>query len=157
MYTCDKARQGFTLLELLTVISIMIILASIVMPTLSRARLRAYKSKAKAQIAGLELALSMYEADVGSYASTSGSYQDFMASWLTGASTVPGWDGPYIELKNNELDTSGTIIDPWGQPFKYASPGIQRPHSFDLYSVGPDGIDHIVDSSSTDDIANWEG
>ncbi|MBU0650750.1 type II secretion system protein GspG [bacterium] len=172
-------KKGFTLLELLTVISIMIILAGIVMPALNRARLKAYQAKAKAQIAGLELALSMFESDVGYYPSTDGAYRTLPAelftenpaNWITdglnqsswipqslrtsGITTVNGWNGPYVEFKEKEVD-SGYAIDPWASGFKYRSPGNNN-RSFDLYSVGPDTKDHVSDGSSSDDIKSWVG
>lgn len=53
---------------------------------------------------------------------------------------VSGWDGPYIP----EIP-----IDPWGNAYQYRSPGIHNPDSYDLWSLGPDGV------PSDDDIGNW--
>ncbi|NDV63396.1 hypothetical protein G0Q06_13100 [Puniceicoccales bacterium CK1056] len=50
------------------------------------------------------------------------------------------WKGPYvIEIP----------LDPWGNRYQYVSPGIHNPNSYDLWSLGPDGV------PSDDDIGNW--
>lgn len=53
------------------------------------------------------------------------------------------WDGPYLE---------GRIpVDPWDNPYQYQSPGKNNPHSYDIWSFGPDRSD-----GTDDDIGNWE-
>jgi len=41
-------------------------------------------------------------------------------------------------------------LDPWGNPYQYKNPGIHNPSSYDLFSMGPDGI-----ANTADDIGNW--
>jgi len=53
------------------------------------------------------------------------------------------WDGPYVN--NPRL-----LSDPWGQSYRYKSPGDHHASTYDLWSVGPDGI-----NASSDDIGNW--
>jgi len=53
----------------------------------------------------------------------------------------PNWDGPYIERSPTDV---------WGNPYVYVCPGVHNLDSFDLSSVGPDGVE------SEDDITNWE-
>ena len=60
-------KAGFTLVELLTVIAIIAVLAGILMPTLSKAMQKAYEGKARSAISSLEVAISMYETDMGYY------------------------------------------------------------------------------------------
>lgn len=55
-------------------------------------------------------------------------------------SELPGWGGPYVQHIPS---------DPWGNRFQYRSPGIHNPESYDLWSLGPDGLE------SSDDIGNW--
>lgn len=43
----------------------------------------------------------------------------------------------------------GVPKDPWGRAYQYACPGSHRPLTFDLYSLGADGV------PSTDDVVNW--
>ena len=54
-----------------------------------------------------------------------------------------GWDGPYVN--NPRL-----LTDPWGQLYRYESPGQHHTATYDLWSIGPDGVD-----GSSDDIGNW--
>ena len=51
-----------------------------------------------------------------------------------------GWRGPYVKT---------LTVDPWGHPYLYKRPGAHNPRDFDLYSLGPDGVE------SKDDIGNW--
>ena len=43
------------------------------------------------------------------------------------------------------------LNDPWGHPYQYRCPGVRRPYSYDLWSMGPDGKD-----GTDDDIGNWD-
>ena len=65
------------------------------------------------------------------------------------------WQGPYMEFKQDELK-DGELLDPWGHPYVYLSANggspEHRQHSFDLYSIGPNGVD---DHGVGDDIINW--
>lgn len=53
------------------------------------------------------------------------------------------WSGPYIN--NPDL-----LIDPWGKPYQYLSPGIHNPLTYDFWSNGGDGL-----AGTVDDIGNW--
>lgn len=55
---------------------------------------------------------------------------------------LENWNGPYI------LEYS--LVDPWEQEYKYQYPGVRNPDSYDLWSLGPDGVE------SDDDIGNWD-
>jgi len=55
------------------------------------------------------------------------------------------WTRPYIE-------DPIFLQDPWGRAFKYSPIGIHNVGGFDLWSLGPDGID-----GTADDITNWRG
>ena len=46
--------------------------------------------------------------------------------------------------------TPNPLVDPWGNLFQYYRPGTHNPDSYDLYSLGPDGVD-----DSGDEITNW--
>ena len=53
------------------------------------------------------------------------------------------WDGPYVN--NPRL-----LTDPWSQQYRYKSSGEHNTATYDLWSIGADGID-----GSSDDIGNW--
>lgn len=149
------SRRGFTLLEVLTVISVMVILASIVLPSLRTSRNRAFEAKTEAQLSSLALALKLYKADMGQY-------PDRLTAWVLvygtqgqgQASLGPRWKGPYIELKQgSDMSSGGDILDAWGQPFRYRRHDVLTDgRFFDLYSIGRDGQD-----GTDDDIKHWEG
>jgi prepilin-type N-terminal cleavage/methylation domain-containing protein len=61
------SSRAFTLIELLTVIAVIGILAAIVIPTASTVRTNAKKTKAKAQFSQLSLALGLFKQEYGYY------------------------------------------------------------------------------------------
>ncbi len=149
----NKLRvRGFTLVELLVVIAILGILISLVTAGAQSARRRGAVTKAKATIASIETAVAGYEGDMGAYP------QSGIDNLVKALQEDPGnvdWGGPYMEFKQDELK-DGKLLDPWGNPYVYLSVNGGAPqhrlHSFDLWSLGPNGVD---DSGAGDDIYNW--
>jgi general secretion pathway protein G len=143
---------GFTLVELLVVIAILGILIGLVTAGAQAARRRGAVTKAKTMIASLETAIAMYYGDMGVYPPTGNG--ELVAALQEDPEDVD-WDGPYTELKEDEL-SEGALIDPWGTPYAYVSVNGGSPEhrtkSFDLYSHGPTQAD---DGGSGDDIVNW--
>ena len=144
--------SAFTLVELLVVIAILGILISLVTAGAQAARRRGAVTKAKTTISALETAIAMYQSDMGQYPPSGN-------KTLIGAlQDDPGdvdWSGPYMEFKQEELK-DGELLDPWGRPYQYISVNggapKHRERSFDLLSVGPNGVD---DGGTGDDIYNW--
>lgn len=132
-------KQGFTLLELLVVIVIIGLLASIAAPKLFKQIGKSETKTAGAQIAALGLALDQYRIDVGQYPS---SEQGLIALYKN-PGNVPKWSGSY--LKKNVPN------DPWGKPYLYKSPGEHG--DYDLYTLGKDGQLGGVEES--EDVVNW--
>lgn len=128
-------RKSFTLIELMLVVIIIGILASLVAPRLAGRAEKAKRKVAKAAVeATLPAALDLYEMDVGQYPSK---LEDLLAS-PSGASS---WDGPYLKKMP---------LDPWGKPYDYKLQG-GHAKDYDLSSSGRDGI-----LGNEDDINNWE-
>ncbi len=128
-----RRRSGFTLIEILLVVVIIGILAGIALPKLSGHTRRAEITRARAEIESIGTALAQYEMDMGEFPR---SLQELVTS--------PGnerWNGPYLP--------KGVPVDPWKRPYVYAYPGQRNPRSYDLSSLGPDGVE------SADDIGNW--
>ncbi len=116
---------GFTLLELLVVVAIIALLASYVGPRYFSQVAKSQRDTARAQLDAFAKALDTYRLDVGTYPPS-----EFGLRALT--ERPPGaskWNGPYLQR--------GIPLDPWDQPYVYASPG--RSGEFDLLSFGKDG------------------
>ena len=145
-------RHSFTLVELLVVIAILSILMSLVMAGAQMARRRAAVTKAKIMIADLEMAIAMYQADMGTLPPSGN--QPLVQALSTNPGD-PDWTGPYKEFKQDEL-VGGEVVDAWGRPYVYVSANggspKHRTHSYDLSSLGPNGED---DGGAQDDIMNW--
>ncbi len=133
-----KWKRGFTLIELMLVVIIIGALVAMVMPRLAGRSEQAKVGAAKADIsANIATALKLYELDNGRYPTGS----DGLSALLAKPGNASNWNGPYLEKKP---------VDPWGREYKYASPGSHRTYDYDLYSLGPDGVE------SKDDVVNWE-
>ena len=142
-------NKGFTLIELLVVIAIITILAGMVVSGAQQARKRGTITKAGAQLATLETAISMYETDMGVYPESG---NENLVAALTDDPGDLDWSGPYMKIKENELDENGEYMDAWGNPFVYVNPGVHNEYSYDLYSLGPN---REGDGTEKDDIRNW--
>jgi len=120
-----QREHGFTLLELLVVMVIIGLLASIVGPRYFSQLSKSEVGTAEAQISSLGKALDMYRLDTGHYPSEE--------VGLKALNSNPGneskWRGPYLE---DEVP-----IDPWDKPYVYRYPGEIK--EYDLFSYGKDG------------------
>jgi general secretion pathway protein G len=124
------ARRGFTLIEILVVIVVIAILATLVAPNVFRHVGAAKSATAKSQIEMIGAALDAYRLDNGSYPST----EQGLAALQTQPTSepVPGnWRGPYLR--------KAVPSDPWGRPYLYKSPGDANPNGYDLLTYGADG------------------
>lgn len=132
------AARAFTLIELLLVVVILAILATIVVPRFTGRSPQARKAAAQASISNMKVALNSFEVDCGRYPTS----QEGLAALLEQPNGVNGWSGPYLE--------GGLPKDPWGNPFVYQRPGQHNQNGFDLSSNGADG-----QPGGGDDIDNW--
>jgi general secretion pathway protein G len=139
-----SGRSGFTLIEILVVITVIAILASLVTPMVFRNVGDAKAAAAKAQVEILGLALDAYRLDNDYYPSTA----QGLAALRTVPSTEPAarnWRGPYLKKP--------VPLDPYGRPYVYRSPGEVNPESYDLLSLGRDGAPG--GSGEDADITSW--
>jgi len=137
-----KERQaGFTLLELMVVIVIIGLLASMIVPNLIGNKEKADQKKTIADVVALENALDMYKLDNSRYPTTD---QGLEALVVKPSNPEPRnyRDGGYIKRLPN---------DPWGNPYLYLSPGDHG--SIDVFSYGADGQEGGDGTNS--DIGNW--
>ena len=116
---------GFTLVEMLVVITIIGIVMALVGP-----RVLGYlgESKVKAariQIQSFSSALDLYYLDNGSYPSAS----EGLAALVQRPASAPAWNGPYLR-------TGSVPDDPWGHSYVYKVPGDHAPYEIDSYGAG---------------------
>jgi len=132
-------QQGFTLLEVMVVIVILGILASMVVPNLLGSQEKANVQKAVSDINALETSLTMYKMDNYNFPSTE---QGLEA--LTKQTD--------IEPLPRRFQEDGYIKrlpqDPWGNDYQLLNPGEHG--KYDVFSMGPDG-----EAGTEDDIGNW--
>ena len=126
---------GFTLVEVMVVIVIIGLLATVVMINVLPSQDRAMREKARADIAVLEQAVETFRLETLRFPTAAEGLQTLV--------TPPnGRDGGYIR----RLPT-----DPWGNPYQYAFPGEKG--RFDIYSFGADGVKGGEGNNA--DIGNW--
>ncbi|OIN13865.1 type II secretion system major pseudopilin GspG [Oceanisphaera psychrotolerans] len=140
-YQHKTSWQGFTLLELLVVLVILGLLASLVGPQVLR-QLSGSKTKtASLQIKELGTALDLYRLEVGRYPTTS----EGLNALVSAPANARGWNGPYLTKKTIPQD-------PWGNDYQYRAPGQQG--EFDLFSLGADN--QQGGSGEDQDVVSWE-
>lgn len=139
-------KKGFTVIEILIVISVMLILATLLTPVINQSREEALKKKAQSMIYSLSLAIKTYEADGGFYPENAQLVTRLMTS---------GPNAPYINLKPNEIN-GANVVDPWGNDYVYVNPGVKPGNTgfVDIYSFGPDKVNNNG-AAGSDDIKNW--
>jgi general secretion pathway protein G len=134
-----RRRGGFTLMEVLLVLAILVILGSLAVGVFTGTQRSANINAAKGQVGLIDSALERYRFDIG----------EFPAD-LTALRSMPPevvdpnkWSGPYL---NKEVG-----LDPWDNPYQYNPSGGRNTDKPDLWSFGPDEQD-----GTDDDIGNWQ-
>ncbi|MBK5002056.1 type II secretion system major pseudopilin GspG [Pseudomonas sp. S31] len=118
-----RARQaGFTLLEMLAVIVLLGIVATIVVRQVGGNVDKGKYGAGKAQLASLSMKVDSYALDVGA---PPGSLEQLLHK----PASAGAWAGPYAKPSD--------LLDPFGHPFEYQAPGKHGP--FDLVFLGQDG------------------
>ena len=132
-----RSQAGVTLIEMLVVVTIIALFATLVGPNLFKQSDKARIVTAKTQIGNFEQALMQYKMATGILPT---SEQGLQALRVKPANATQ-WDGPYL---SKELP-----LDPWGRAYIYKFPG-DHGDLPDLISLGPDG------QPSDDDIVSWK-
>ncbi|AKG72163.1 MULTISPECIES: type II secretion system major pseudopilin GspG [Serratia] len=135
----QQRQRGFTLLEIMVVIVILGILASLVVPNLMGNKEKADHQKVVSDIVALESALDMYKLDNSRYPTTEQGLQALVTKPSAQPEPRSYPQGGYIRRLPQ---------DPWGADYQLLSPG--QHGQLDVFSYGPDGI-----PDTEDDIGNW--
>ena len=134
-----KNNNAFTLLELMIVIVIMGLLATIVMPGIMNRPEQARRTKAIVEIRQIESALALFKTDVGRYPTTS----EGLAALVS---------NPGVKNYNQDAYLDKLPTDPWGNPYIYICPPIKGKY-YDLKSLGKDSEEGGTEDNS--DIESW--
>ncbi len=126
-----KKKEGFTLLEILVVVLIITILATVVGVNVLNKPGEARVAVAKAQIKELQTALQLYRMDNGSLPTP----QQGLAA-LCNKPDVPPLPAKYRE--EGYLEKRKLPLDPWGNAYIYLIPG-RNQEAFEILSYGSDG------------------
>lgn len=124
-----QKSQGFTLIEVMVVVVILGVLATIIIPKVMDRPDTARLVKAKTDIRAIESALNLYKLDNFNYPGTDEGLEALIPK--------------YIERLAN---------DPWGSPYLYLSPGLHG--DMDVYTLGADGLQGGTEKNA--DIGNWD-
>jgi general secretion pathway protein G len=127
----SRAEAGFTLIEVVVVVIILGLLATIVVPKIVGRTDTAKRTAAEVTIKQLESALKLYRADNGFYPTTDQGLEALVNEPTT---------SPLPLRYNPEAYLDKVPTDPWGNAYLYISPGINS-SDYDIESYGADGED----------------
>jgi general secretion pathway protein G len=133
------SRAGFTLIELVVVMIILVLLAALVTPRLLGRAEQGRRAATIAQMSILEGELQKYAVDNGRFPTT----EEGLEALVKEPSSAKHWRGPYL---------TDAIMpkDGWQNDFGYEAPG-KEDRDYDLWSSGKDG-----ESGTDDDIKSWD-
>jgi general secretion pathway protein G len=135
-------EEGFTLVEILVVITIIGMIVALVGPRVLNYLGESKVKTAKIQIQSFSSALDLFYLDAGRYPSSS----EGLTALVQASGGLGGWNGPYLK--------GGAVpADPWGKPYLYRSPGEHG--AYDVISLGSDGREG--GNGTAADITSWTG
>jgi general secretion pathway protein G len=132
-----RPRRGFTLMEVLLVMVIIVILGSFATFAFQNVFSDTDVKTASGQSKLFSTPISTYWLHVRQYPT---SLQALVEPPTDVDATK--WKGPYIDKIPK---------DPWGNDYRIKAPGTHNPNTFDVWSAGPDGVD-----GTEDDVGNWD-
>jgi len=136
----NSTKKAFTIIELMVVIAIIALLASLVAPKFMTKLEGAKVDTTKAQLEMFSTALDSFNLDVGRYP-TDG--EGLKVLW-TKTKDIRGYDGPYLPKPAN--------ADAWGNPYIYKT--TSDDHGYNIFSYGKDGKEGGEGKAS--DIYLWD-
>ena len=137
-----RKRKAFTLIEMVLVVTIIALLATLVLTRMTGRGKEAKVATAKTQINSLRTALASFEMDCDRFPTAAEGLQALVER-PTGMSETTRW--------RKYLTKSKVPVDPWGNDYIYRCPGVVN-EDYDIVSRGPDGKE-----GTDDDIGNTPG
>lgn len=136
-----NSTHGFTLIEIVLVLTLITILMGAAIYTLNRGGIieGAQEDRIKSDIQTISTAMDAYSYSAGRYPTS----EQGIAALIDKPTAAPVPDRWHRTL--NELPT-----DPWKQPYNYRYPATKSKNPYDIYSIGKDGK-----ADTEDDIGNW--
>ncbi len=135
--TAGRARRGFTILELLIVIGILLALGGIVLYNLSGQSDKANKGTQVVQMQALKKAIQMFKADVKRLPTEEEGIASLWDKSRLDEGVAERWAGPYLD--------ESVPKDMWGNEWIYICPAEGVTIGFDIVSIGPDGQEGTED------------
>ena len=135
-----RRSVGFTLLELMVVLLILTLLATIAAPRVTQYLRKAKAQTAKIQVDALGAAVDSFHLDTGRFPTS----DEGLRALVERPADTSKWDGPYLKKRES-------LIDPWGHPYLYRNPGQHA--EYDLYTLGSDNREGGEGDAA--DIGNW--
>lgn len=135
-----SGEAGFTLVEMLVVLGILALVATLVAPQVLRYLSKARSETAKVQINHIANAVELYYLENGRYPSE----QEGLAALIAPPAGATKWNGPYLKKADG-------LKDPWGQAYVYRFPG--KHGAFDVFSFGRDNAPGGEGESG--DVVSW--
>lgn len=142
MQTKTDREAGFTLVEIMVVVVIIGLLATVVVLNVLPSQDRARIEKARADIGRIEQALEMFRLDMGRYPTTDEGLEALVRAPSDPRLSARFPDGGYI----NRLPQ-----DPWAGAYEYLYPGEHG--RYDIWTLGADG--RPGGEGANADIGNW--
>ncbi len=135
-------RHGFSLVELMIVLAILVLLAGLVLPRLLGQQNKADIKATQTQLNSFKQALQSYAIDNRTFPDTEEGLRALFRR-PEDEQRARKWEGPYMD---DDLP-----VDPWGNDYNYEYPPTNGERDFpNIWSNGPDG-----ESGTDDDIKNW--
>lgn len=119
-------------MEIMVVIIVIAVLATLVAPNAFQHVGRARDATARTQVEMLSAAVEAYRLDNDRYPTT----EQGLSALREAPAAEPrarAWRGPYLRRD--------VPADPWGRPYLYRSPGVANPQGYDLLTLGRDGVE----------------
>ena len=135
-----RKQQGFTLLEIMLVVSIIVIILGVAISKLGNTTGIAKSMRVQADVQAIKTQLQLYESMNGFFPTT----EQGLQALVTQPQNDPRptrWYQLFKEMPK----------DPWGSDYIYRDPGLKNPGGYDLYSAGPDRQPDTAD----DDWGQW--